>query len=334
MFRYLYHIIAFLLLAIAAFILFSSSLVLPDLIYPQRIDSLYVQFQKEQFLKEHPNNEATADSLFIFNPADIGLKYQPFDVKTTDGLTLKGWYIPADDSDAVSLLVLHDWNESKIMKLNFAKQMHDRGFHIYLVDLRSHGNSGGQVFSPAVTSVNDVKNIMDGILNRNSTRPLVLMGSGISSCIAIQSAVIDGRFDAIVLQCPVVSFTKFLKAYSEKKWGIFNHVFYSILKRKEEDIIKHPMDQLDMTMFVDSITLPTLLIGVDDDPFYSPFDCYTLYEKLGSEKKDLFLVDKATHENIEIAGGDQYYNRIAEFINNAVPKKQVRVKSKKLVLYR
>src|SRR5205807_2567971 len=121
---------AFLLLFTAAFIFLSPSLVMPALIYPQRIDSLYIQFQKEQYLKLHPNEGAVADSLFIFNPSDLGLKYEPFNIRTIDSLVLKGWFIPADNTEAVSILVLHDWDESKIMKLNFAKQMHDRGFHI------------------------------------------------------------------------------------------------------------------------------------------------------------------------------------------------------------
>ena len=44
----------------------------------------------------------------------------------------------------------------------------------------------------------------------------------------------------------------------------------------------------------------------------------------------LILIDKATHDNIEIIGGEQYYNNIAEFINNAIPKKPVKVRNKKM----
>src|SRR5438093_5963894 len=91
----LYYITATLLLGAAVFILLSPSLVIPDLIYPQRIDSVYLQFQKNQFLKDHAGDRAAADSLFIFNPSDVGLQYKSFSIITLDSFVLKGWFIPS-----------------------------------------------------------------------------------------------------------------------------------------------------------------------------------------------------------------------------------------------
>ena len=102
-----FYISSSLLLICIPFILWSPALLMPDIIFPLRVDSVYLQFQKDQFIKSHTGSDLLmADSIFNFNPADVGLKYSAFEVKTLDDLVLKGWYIPVDDTDAASLLVL------------------------------------------------------------------------------------------------------------------------------------------------------------------------------------------------------------------------------------
>src|SRR5690349_16984160 len=143
---------ASLLILIAVFILLVPSLVIPDLLEPQRIDSTYLEFQRQQAFQEQPSNFASIDSTIFFNPGDLHMEFSNMDVMTPDSLLLRGWYISSGDSNANTFLLLHDWNESKIMKLNFAKQLHDRGFNVCLFDLRAHGNSGGSIFTPGILS--------------------------------------------------------------------------------------------------------------------------------------------------------------------------------------
>ena len=65
------------------------------------------------------------------------------DVITADSLRLRGWYSRSAKPDSPTLLILHDLNESKIRYLDMFKQLHDRDVHIYIPDLRAHGNSEG-----------------------------------------------------------------------------------------------------------------------------------------------------------------------------------------------
>src|SRR6185436_12069370 len=128
---------ASLLLLVAFFILIVPSLVTPDLLQPDRIDSSFVEFQRQQLFNTHPESFEAIDSTIFFSPADLNLEYSNITVWTADSLKLNGWYISAGDTNANTILVLHDWNESKILKLNFAKQMHDRGLNVMLIDLRA-----------------------------------------------------------------------------------------------------------------------------------------------------------------------------------------------------
>ena len=315
---------------IAVFILWIPSLITPDLIQPQRIDSMYIEFQRQQAFANHPENFSAVDSTIFFNPADLKIDYRKFDVQTTDNKLLHGWYIASPDSNANTILILHDWNESKIQKLNLAKQMHDRGFNVCMVDLCAHGNSDGDVFSPGIGSINDVKCILDSLLSNSQTNHVAILGSGISAGIALQSALYDGRADAIVLQCPFNSYSELVRKYSDKKWGSTSFVLFPVLKRKLEKIIKMPLKNLHLANFSKLVETPTLLLAAGDDSFYPTIDAYSIFDSSAAAKKNIYLVKKSTHETIEMVGGDQYYNVIAEFINLAIPKKLIKTRNKKM----
>src|SRR5437764_6790922 len=217
--RKIYNTISVLILLAGAFVAILPTVVMPDLIYPERVDSAYIAFH-------HNSNEV------FYNPSDIGLVYQNINIKTADSILLKGWYIPLSDTDAATLVVIHDINESKIKYLNLAKQMHDRGLKVCLFDLRAHGNSGGRKFSPGLVSVNDVRSVLDSLEQKQETKHIILMGMGIGAGIALQAAALDERCEVLVLQCPYDDFTKYLQRYAEREWKKMRGFYMPVLKRK------------------------------------------------------------------------------------------------------
>ena len=321
---------ASLLGCIAVFIQLVPSLVTPDLIEPNRIDSMYMEFQRQQAFNDQPGNFESFDSTLFFNPSDLGLKYRDFNVTTFDHLTLRGWYISAGDSNANTILVLHDWNESKILRLNFAKQMHDRGFNVCLVDMRAHGNSDGKLFTPGIVTVTDVKSILDSLLANPLTNHIAIFSSGVSAAIALQNALYDGRADALVLQCPFNSFSRFVNHYARKKWGASAFIFYPVLVRKLKNEMMMPLQNLRLADFSRLVETPTLFFAADHDNFFTPLDAFAVFDSSSAEKKNIFLVKNSTHENIEMVGGESYFNTIAEFINRVLPKKLIRTRNKRM----
>lgn len=321
---------ASLLWLIAVFILWAPKLVNPDLLQPQRIDSAFIEFQRHRAFLNQPGNFDSMDSTIFFNPGDLGIEYRNFDVLTHDNTMLRGWYISSHDTDANTVLILHDWNESKIQKLNLAKQIYDRGFNVCLVDLRAHGNSGGAVFSPGIGSVSDIKSVLDNLLITSGTNRIAIFGSGISAGVALQSAMYDGRADAIILQCPYNSYADLARHYSQDKWGITTFLFYPVLQRKIENMVKIPLQYLHLANFSKWVKTPTLVLAAGDDTFYTPLAAYSVYDSSAAIKKNIYLVKNSTHETIELIGGDQYYNAIAEFVSLAIPKKVIKTRNKKM----
>jgi pimeloyl-ACP methyl ester carboxylesterase len=89
-------------------------------------------------------------------PRDVGLDHEEASFAATDGVELKGWFIPSGDSLAPAVIFVHGWLWNRagnaagrvpfvdrdVDFLPAAKALHDAGFHVLLFDLSNHGESG------------------------------------------------------------------------------------------------------------------------------------------------------------------------------------------------
>lgn len=321
-FNKLFFAFSSIILLVAAFIYLSPALITNDFIYPLRVDSIYVRYHSV------PN---TAIDSNVLSPTDEGLIYKDITIKVNNGVELKGWYIPTIDTPANTVMIIHDLNQSKIMLLDHIRQLHDRGLHIFVVDLRAHGTSDGQVFTPGMPVIADMKISLDTLLKMQDTKHIVLFGMGIGAAIAMQTAVYDGRCDALILQSPFNNLQTYLDRYSYNKWGGMKYLWYPIFKKKVEKLLQYPIAELDLAKIASYSDLPVLFItGGDDEDVYTS-ETLQVYLASASPKKELFLVKNAGHYNIAAVGGEKYYNRISNFILNILPKQPKKTRFKKLV---
>ncbi|HRH65062.1 MAG TPA: alpha/beta hydrolase [Bacteroidia bacterium] len=327
-----YYLISALLAFASAFIYLSPGFVSPDFIYPDRIDSLYVRFHSFQNFPDSMPNEEFEFEEGHYNPADLGINYSSFEVNTKSIGLLRGWYIASKDTPANTILLIHDLNESKIMYLDHIKQFHDRGFNICVMDLRAHGNSDGTEFSPGEPVVRDVKLIMDTLLSLPETHHLVLMGKGNGAALVTQAALFDGRCDVLILESPFQDLHTYLDRYAYKKWNLLKPLWYPVFRRKVENLLQYPIRELDLKNLAQNIKTPTLFIAVPDNEMVFTTEILSVYEASAAPRKELFLVNQSGTED-GVSSGAEYYNRISEFINGAIPKKIKKTKYKKLAIH-
>jgi pimeloyl-ACP methyl ester carboxylesterase len=77
------------------------------------------------------------------SPDEYGLQYEPVEFKATDGLRLRGVWIPASGSDK-AVIVLHGHGGSYDFDLYRAPALHEAGFNVLFFDFRAHGRSEGR----------------------------------------------------------------------------------------------------------------------------------------------------------------------------------------------
>lgn len=118
-----YWIIAFVLIGVSLFMLLRY-LVIPSFIF-------------------HPAKELTA------TPSVMGLAYEDVQLKTTDGESIAGWYIPAEANlsgldKGYTLLFFHGNAGNISHRLESIAFFHKLGLSVFIIDYRGFGESSGR----------------------------------------------------------------------------------------------------------------------------------------------------------------------------------------------
>jgi pimeloyl-ACP methyl ester carboxylesterase len=74
------------------------------------------------------------------DPRQISEDARAWSTRTTDGLTLRGWYLSTGKKRHLLVLVHGMWS-SWLEMAGLGKDLHERGFDVLLFDLRGHGES-------------------------------------------------------------------------------------------------------------------------------------------------------------------------------------------------
>jgi dipeptidyl aminopeptidase/acylaminoacyl peptidase len=79
-------------------------------------------------------------------PAALGMAFEDVDVPTTNGLTLPGWFIPAQGGQVgPGVALVHGWESARDRLLPMIQFLHAAGFHCLAVDVRGHGANAIEV---------------------------------------------------------------------------------------------------------------------------------------------------------------------------------------------
>ena len=111
------------------------------------------------------------------NPGDLGLAYGSVEFESAeDGLTLRGWWIPSQESDPAIVLVHgRSSNRSGFNPqpgtpgglLVQAKGIVERGYSVLSFDLRGHGESDGDRYSLGPLERRDVRGAIAYVQSRD-----------------------------------------------------------------------------------------------------------------------------------------------------------------------
>ena len=129
-------------------------------------------------------------------PASFQLPFQDVSFRTGDGLTLKGWWVPAPE-DRGTVVLVHGLNRSRIEMVRKVPFLHGLGWNALLFDLRHHGDSDGSVSGMGWIEKDDVKAAIAEARGRSSGR-VVLWGVSLGAASVVLAAAEDPGVGGVV----------------------------------------------------------------------------------------------------------------------------------------
>lgn len=249
-------------------------------------------------------------------PAVFGLHYEDVAFPTSDGLTLRGWYIPGQNGATILFAHGSGGNRLGIGQLEQAAALAQRGFGVLLFDLRGHGASDGAQIS--FTGA-DVLAALNYLRSRPEVDPdrIGAIGLSLGAIDIVQAAAAerDRGLKAIVLdglgQSGLADFPPPATA-SELILALQRSVIFMTLRWR--GVVAAPV--------IESLSrlppLPKLFIsGAGQD---LEREAVRRYFAATGEPKSLWEIPEGSHAYTWAARPAEYVQRIVDFFSQSLPK--------------
>jgi uncharacterized protein len=245
--------------------------------------------------------------LFV-NP--IALQFSPQDIyfKSSDDLTLHGWFFRAQASAKGTILVLHGNAENLSTHVNSVLWLIPQGFNIFIFDCRGYGRSEGK---PSISGVHqDAEAALETVLNMPETKggKIVVLGQSIGGAIAVYTVahtVHRNKIAALVIDSAFASYRLIAR---EKLGDVFLTWPFqyplSYLVSDSYSPIRH---------IKDVYPVPILVLHGTDDPVVPEHHGRMLFEAAREPK---LFIETPTPGHIMAFADEEVRKQVIHFIAN------------------
>ncbi len=134
--------------------------------------------------------------------ARTGAAKGDFTVAAADGVQLRGWKVrpPAPNGDWV--LLYHGVSDNRTGDIGHAEILLRHGYSLVMMDSRAHGESGGDMATYGWKERHDTVAVTNALYSSERVRHLYALGVSMGAAIALQSAAIEPRIEAVAAEAP------------------------------------------------------------------------------------------------------------------------------------
>jgi len=247
----------------------------------------------------------------------LGIPYEDVSFPTTGGLTLRGWYFPAEQADAPAVLYAPATTNDQISGLPLVAPLHQAGYHVLLFSYRGHGRSDGSRFgfTYGVGESQDIDAAVKYLLEERCIHKVAVMGHSAGAVSVILSAARNPRIGAVVAMAPFTS----LEEVWETNRPTFFPRFLSDLAMKTAELRKgfSRREIYPEALIARIAPRPLLLIFGSEDRFIRQDQAMRLF-MAAREPKFLWLMKGAGHSQVRAIVMKQLTPMVIKFLDMAL----------------
>jgi dipeptidyl aminopeptidase/acylaminoacyl peptidase len=255
------------------------------------------------------------------SPALFGLEYEDVSFPSADDeLTLRGWYLPVEDSEQIIIMVHGaDGNRSSpgVGMLDIASGLVEHGYSVLMFDLRGHGESDGNRMSAGYDERKDLVGAVDYVKERGF-ESIGVLGFSMGAASAIMATAESDEIDALVADSSYADLQDMMEPEFSKRTR-FPKFFLRPLLFMVKIIYGVDFTAVKPIEFIPEITpRPVFLIYGKLDDTVPVEHAYRMQEASRSPQTELWVLPDAGHVRAYVTHPEEYMSRITAFFDNAL----------------
>lgn len=247
-------------------------------------------------------------------PDQFRFPYEEAKFTASDGVKLKGWFIPAATQTDRSLVLCHGWGDNKgdmLRRTDFLR----KDFNLFYFDFRHHGESGGDRTTVCAWESRDIAAALQCLRKNHPawTTRLGIFGYSMGTGPGTWTCAQDPAIKALLLEAPFWSFNGVVRQWTSNAYHLFSSpIVFSLLTvcrwRLGMDAEQYsPIRQIEKVS-----PRPVFIIAGGEDQLMLLPTVQELYEK-ARPPKELWVVPGARHGKCREIAGTEYERRVTEF---------------------
>jgi fermentation-respiration switch protein FrsA (DUF1100 family) len=258
----------------------------------------------------HPRRHLPAET-----PAERGLDYQEVIFSASEGLALRGWYLPSQNGAAV--IVGHGIGGHR--SLEPAEVLARHGYGVLTFDWRAHGESDGDLCTFGYHEVRDVEGALDWLQQQPGVDPgrIGMLGESMGAVTAIRAAARADGIQAVVADSAYPDLGEAIRTiWRGTGLPAFPFVPLQIaLGEWRTGLDLEAMQPLDDVAAISP--RPILILAGGQDPITGP-DAGQRYYAAAGEPKELWFEPELGHSAFWQALPEEYERRVVDFFDAAL----------------
>jgi alpha-beta hydrolase superfamily lysophospholipase len=225
-----------------------------------------------------------------------GFPFSTILLKTKKNISIEAWYGKTDSASKGTVILFHGLMGHKGLVLDEANAFRSFGYSVMMVDVRDHGNSGGNTTTMGYRESEEVKLAYDHVMQMGE-KNIFLWGASLGA-VEIIKAVSDYQLQpsGIIIEMPFLSLQSHLKGrartlgFPEQPFGFLTSFWIGVEQGFNGLGFK-------TAKYAKDVNCPVLMQYGEKDKLVLPYETNAIYKALAATNKKLVIYEGAGHES-------------------------------------
>lgn len=203
--------------------------------------------------------------VFCGNPSEQKLAFEEIEFSTVDGVTIRGWYIPAVNSNS-AVILSHGRGANRNEGMRFARPLRDAGFNVITFDYRNCGKSDRSFNSMGYHEKKDLYACVDYLVKCKGIKSVGILGFSLGAATGIIAMAEDSRIKAGVFEAGFANLSDVIAEEGKRTYGLPRYPLIPLVMRIFEIRAGADTDRMNAEEVIASISpRPVYIIHGDAD---------------------------------------------------------------------